>query len=190
MNEFAADVVPGNALSRRRFLVGSAMVGTLWASSSALLALAPSPVWALEMKNLDERAGRALLAVTRQIFPHATLDDAVYALVVKDLDAAAATADVKTLLVSGLKELDAAAGGDWLALDAAGKLAKVTATARNPFFEKIRGTAVVSLYNNELAFAHFGYQGEAFSKGGYLERGFSDLKWLPAPSATASPPSH
>ena len=129
MNDFVADGVPDNTLSRRQFLIGSALVGSLWASSSALLALAPSPVWALELKNLDERTGRALLAVTRQICPHATLDDAVYALVVKDLDAAAATAEVKKLLVSGLKELDTAAGGDWLALDDAGKLAKVTANA-------------------------------------------------------------
>ena len=63
----------------------------------------------------------------------------------------------------------------------------MSAIARNPFFEKIRSTAVVSLYNNELAFAHFGYEGEAFSKGGYLERGFNALTWLPAPSAEASP---
>ena len=56
-----------------------------------------------------------------------------------------------------------------------------------PFFEKMRATAVVSLYNNELAFAHFGYEGEAFSKGGYLNRGFNDLNWLPAPDQDASP---
>ena len=79
------------------------------------------------------------------------------------------------------------AGGDWLALASAARLAKVTKIARNPFFEKIRSTAVVALYNNELAFAHFGYQGEAFSKGGYLERGFNDLKWLAAPPIVASP---
>ena len=175
-------------ITRRQFLAGSAtLIGTLWASSSALLALAPSPVWALDLKAFDERTGRALLAVTRQIFPHENLDDAVYALVVKALDEGATTSADKALLTDGVKDLDQAAGGDWLALASAARLAEVTKIARNPFFEKIRSTAVVALYNNELAFAHFGYQGEAFSKGGYLERGFNDLKWLAAPPVVASP---
>ncbi len=175
-------------ITRRQFLAGSAtLIGTLWASSSALLALAPSPVWALDLKAFDERTGRALLAVTRQIFPHEHLDDAVYALVVKALDEGATTSADKALLTDGVKALDHAAGGDWLALASAPRLAEVTKIARNPFFEKIRSTAVVALYNNELAFAHFGYQGEAFSKGGYLERGFNDLKWLAAPPVVASP---
>lgn len=49
---------------------------------------------------------------------------------------------------------------------------------------------MVALYNNELAFAHFGYEGNAFpfqKGGGYLLRGFNDLKWLPNPTAQASP---
>jgi hypothetical protein len=179
-------------LSRREFLKGTGvLIGTLWASSGALLSLAPSPVWALEMKALGERTGKALLAFTRQIFPHAKLDDAVYALVVKDLDAeAAGDPAVKALLSEGAAGLDKAAGGDFAA--AKDKQAGITKSlAKNPFFEKVRGKAVVSLYNNELAFAHFGYEGNAFQKGGgYLQRGFNDLKWLPAPSAKASPPAY
>ena len=188
MNDFIADTDRGVSLARRRFLTTSSVIaGSLWASSSALLALAPGRVWALELKALDERSGRVLLQVARHIFPHAKLDDAVYAFVVRDLDGAAADAAVKAMLLDGVKQLDAAAKGDWLKLNDAARLAEVTKIARNPFFEKIRSTAVVSLYNNELAFAHFGYQGESFSKGGYLERGFNDLTWWPAPSAEASP---
>ena len=176
--------------SRREFLKGTGiLVGTLWASSTALITLAPSRVWALELKVLDERTGKTLLVFTRRIFPHAKLDDAVYALVVKDLDAeAAGNADVKKLLTEGAAGLDKAAGGDFAAA-AKDKQSEITASlAKNPFFEKVRGKAVVSLYNNELAFAHFGYEGNAFQKGGgYLLRGFNDLKWLPAPSAKASP---
>jgi hypothetical protein len=176
--------------SRREFLKGSGiLVGTLWASSTALITLAPSRVWALELKVLDERTGIVLLVFTRQIFPHAKLDDAVYALVVKDLDAeAAGSADVKNLLTEGAARLDKAAGGDFTAA-AKDKQSEITASlAKTPFFEKVRGKAVASLYNNELAFAHFGYEGNAFQKGGgYLQRGFNDLKWLPAPSVKASP---
>ena len=176
--------------SRREFLKGTGiLVGTLWASSTALITLAPSRVWALELKVLDERTGNALLVFTRQILPHAKLDDAVYALVVKDLDAeAASSADVKKLLTEGAAGLDKAAGGDFAAA-ANDKQSEITASlSKTPFFERVRGKAVISLYNNELAFAHFGYEGNAFQKGGgYLLRGFNDLKWLPAPSAKASP---
>ena len=176
--------------SRREFLKGTGiLVGTLWASSTALITLAPSRVWALELKALDERTGNALLVFTRQILPHAKLDDAVYALVVKDLDAeAAGSADMKKLLTEGAAGLDKAAGGDFTAA-AKDKQSEITASlAKTPFFEKVRSKAIVSLYNNDLAFAHFGYEGNAFQKGGgYLLRGFNDLKWLPAPSAKASP---
>jgi hypothetical protein len=178
-------------ITRRAFLKGTGvLLGTLWASSTALIALAPSRVWALELKALDERAGNDLLAFARQIFPHAKLDDAVYALVVKDLDTeAAGNADVNKLLTEGTAGLDKAAGGDFAAAPKA-KQAEITASlVKTPFFEKVRSKSVVSLYNNELAFAHFGYEGNAFQKGGgYITRGFNDLKWLPAPSAEASPP--
>jgi len=188
MKKFTAETDRGAAFSRRQFLTtSSVIVGTLWASSSAIIALAPGPVWALELKSFDERSGRVLMGVARCIFPHPALDDAAYAFVVRDLDVAAHDESVKTLLLDGIKHLDAAAAGDWLALDEGARLAQVTSIAHNPFFEKIRTTAVVSLYNNELAFAHFGYQGEAFGKAGYLERGFNDLTWLPAPPLAASP---
>jgi hypothetical protein len=178
-------------LTRRRLLIdGARLIGTLWASSGALLALAPSRTWALDLKALDARTSEMLLAMTRHIFPHPTLDDVVYALVVKALDAeAAANSGVGDVLREGAAQLDRAAGGDWLALADTAQLAAVTAIARKPFFEKVRGSAVVALYNNALAFAHFGYGGEAFSQGGYLERGFNDLTWLPAPPADASPPA-
>lgn len=188
MTTFTAGIKAG-PLSRREFLAGSTMlVGTLWASSSALIALAPGPVWALELQTFDPRTARVLLSVTRLIFPHPALDDAVYAFVVRDLDAAAAaTPAVRELLLAGIESLDLAAGGDWFTLTDLARLSQVTAIAHNPFFEKLRSTAVVSLYNNELAFAHFGYQGESFGNAGYLERGFNDLAWLPAAPAEASP---
>ena len=84
------DATPG--LSRREFLQGAGVLfGTLWASSGALLALAPSRAWALELKTFGANTGKSLLMLTRNIYPHDKLDDAVYALVVKDLDAEAGT---------------------------------------------------------------------------------------------------
>lgn len=176
-------------ISRRVFLKasGGVLAGTLAFASGPIALLAPSRSWAMPLDNLTTRQGEVLLAVTRQIFPHPDLEDAVYAYVVKSLDRKAQAADnldqrsaLGHTLDEGIAELDAAAGGDFLALDNAGRLEHLAPLAGTPFFEAIRGDAVVSLYDNPLAFAHFGYQG-AEGDGGYLTKGFNDLTWLPDP---------
>lgn len=175
--------------SRREFLKSSGRLsGSIWLSSSAIAALVPSTTWALELQKLSSSDGVSILQITRHIFPHESLDDAVYAFVVKDLDAlAAADSALATLLEQGVAALHAAAGGDWLKLDREQQLQHVTAIENTAFFEKLRATAVVSLYNNELAYAHFGYEGSSFEHGGYLNRGFNNLDWLPTPPPNASP---
>ena len=47
-----------------------------------------------------------------------------------------------------------------------------------PFFQAVRGDLVVSLYNQKEIWPIFGYEGESYSKGGYIERGFDDITWL------------
>ncbi len=175
--------------TRRDFLTTSGQLsGVLWLSSSAIAALAPGPAWALELTHFDTASGRALLQLIRVIFPHRDLDDAVYALAVKDLDrAAVADGALASLLAGGLATLDNAAQGDWLGVAPEGRLDVVESIAGSGFFVTVRARAVVSLYNNELAFAHFGYAGSAFEHGGYLERGFNDLNWLPPPPPHVSP---
>jgi hypothetical protein len=57
-----------------------------------------------------------------------------------------------------------------------------------PFFQSLRAQTLQVLYATPMAFRLFGYEGEAFSKGGYLTRGFNDLRWLPeVPLADSGP---
>ena len=190
MKTTAVTVDAPKGMSRRRFLkTGSGvLMGTLAATSGVLATMAPSRTWALSLSALSESEADGILKVTRAIFPHDTLDDAVYALVVKDLDAAAAKdANVAELLRGGLKMLDERASGNWAGLDHLARENLVTKLYGTEFFEKIRGTSVVSLSNNEMAWAHFGYEGPSYDMGGYFDRGFQDLDWLPDPDADASP---
>jgi hypothetical protein len=175
--------------SRRDFLKqGSGVIlGALVFSSGPIALLAPSKVWALELSALDEATGRALLRFARHLYPHDTMEDAVYAMVVKALDKAAADEGTKKLLVDGAAALDRAAGGDFLKQDPDRQLVAVKALEGTPFFAKVRGTCITALYDNPLAYAHFGYEGASWDKGGYLNRGFNDLKWLPEPPPEASP---
>ena len=59
------------------------------------------------------------------------------------------------------------------------RVAALPAVESTPFFKSVRATTLMTLYASPLVYAYFGYKGEAFSKGGYLLRGFNDLRWLP-----------
>jgi len=177
-------------LDRRRFLKGSGglLLGTLLFGSGPVALLAPSRSWAMEMNALDSDTGTRLLSVIRRIYPHDNMEDAVYAFSVKALDERAAKdPSVAALLKQGVADLDKRAGGKWSTLDHPHQLAILQDIQTSDFFTLVRGVTVTSLYSNELAYAHFGYEGASFPKGGYLMRGFNDLTWLPSPPADASP---
>ena len=175
-------------LVRREFLKGSGILMGTILTGSVLAALAPSPVWAVELTTLSQAQGKTLMAMGRVLYPHKKLPDAVYALLAKDLDAkAAADPATAALLKDGIASLDKASFGK---AGAARKLAIVKAMEGQPFFNTVRGQCVTSLYDNDMAFAVFGYPGSSWEKGGYLTRGFQDLRWLPAPTAEQSPPPY
>jgi hypothetical protein len=178
-------------LVRREFLKGSGiLMGTL-ASGSILASLAPSPVWAVELKTLTKAEGQTLMAMGRVLYPHKKLPDAVYAILAKDLDGSASgDAGAASMLREGISNLNALAGGNFAKTKADKQLAIVKGMEGSGFFNTVRGQCMSSLYNNDMAFAAFGYPGSAWEKGGYITRGFQDLKWLPAPSKEASPPAY
>jgi hypothetical protein len=175
-------------LTRRHLLRGSGVLMGSLAVGSSLALLAPSLVWAVELKTLSQAEGEALMAMGRVLYPHKKLPDAVYALLAKDLDGAATTdtAAAKQLR-EGIAALNAATGGNFAKADDAAKLKAVKAMEKQPFFGTVRGKCITSLYDNDMAYTAFGYPGSAWEKGGYITRGFQDLKWLPEPGKAASP---
>ena len=176
-------------LARREFLKGSGiLMGTLTAGS-VLAGLAPSTVWAVELKTLTKAEGETLMAMGRVLYPHKKLPDAVYSILAKDLDGSASgDPAAANMLREGVSNLNSLAGGNFAKAKADKQLAIVKGMEGSGFFGAVRGQCVTSLYNNDMAFAAFGYPGSAWEKGGYITRGFQDLKWLPAPSKEASPP--
>jgi hypothetical protein len=171
-------------LTRRDFLKGSGVLMGVLVAGTTVAALAPSPVWAVELKALSQAEGTAIMQLGRVLYPHAKLPDAVYALLAKDLDGAAAkTGELK----AGVAALDKACDGNFANASSAKKEAAVKAIEGTPFFNTVRGQCITSLYDNDMAYAALGYPGASWDKGGYITRGFQDLKWLPEPSAADSP---
>jgi len=168
---------PEQTLDRRSFLAltTGTITGVLIAGSP-LAALAPSRAWAVELNALTDAEGAALMAMTRTIAPHDRLEDAAYALVVKALDAdAARDAAALARLRAGIASL----GAGFASADEASRVAALKRVESSDFFQGVRVKTLQVLYSSPMAYAYFGYEGEAFSKGGYLTRGFNDLKWLP-----------
>jgi hypothetical protein len=162
-------------IPRRTFLAASGIVSGLLAAGGPLSLLAPGRAWALEMKALTSLQGATLMSAARTIAPHDGLEDAAYALVVKAIDAAAADGHVQAMLESGLAGL----GESFATQTEAARIAALKTVEKSAFFQFLRSSTLANLYSSAIAYAHFGYEGEAFSKGGYLTRGFNDLHWLP-----------
>ena len=165
-----------DVVDRRGFLKVTGVLTGYLAAGSPLALLAPSRAWALDLAAFSSEQGATLLTMARTILPHDGLDNAAYAAVVHSADAdAARDAAVRKLYSDGIASLGAgfASGSEEQRVAA---LKKIEPSA---FFQQFRVKALSVLYSTPFAYAHFGYEGEAFSKGGYLTRGFNDLRWLP-----------
>jgi hypothetical protein len=169
-------VSTSNSFPRRSFLAASGIVTGLLAAGGPLSLIAPGRAWALELKALTSSQGAALMSAARTIAPHDGLEDAAYALVVKAIDAAASADEhTRALVTSGLAGL----GENFASQTEAARIQALKTLEPSEFFQLLRSTTLANLYSSAIAYAHFGYEGEAFSKGGYLTRGFDELNWLP-----------
>lgn len=121
-----------------------------------------------------------LVRLLRVAYPHPTFPDGPYQRTAKSVQ----DADAEHLLPAGLSELDDLAGGDFGALSDAEATAAIERIADGAFFKLIHSTTVVALYDDREVWDLLGYEGPSFDKGGYLNRGFDDLDWLPAARIT------
>ena len=178
------------AMNRRRFLhlTGGTAAGAAMVAAGVGLTATSSGAWALGLSSLDAHQGKTLLKVARLVFPHDTLDDVYYAGVVQSLDGkAAANADLAAALADGVNALDSATAVPWIDLSDGYQIELLEGPGQ-ALLHTVKGDAVVSLYNNPLVWRHFGYEGPSAQHGGYINRGFDDLNWLPDPDEQASPP--
>ena len=123
--------------------------------------------------QVSEHALDTTLRVARVMFPHDMLPDIAYAKVVKALEA-----EVETI-EAGVAQLDDPT--PFLEFDEDRQLEVLRGFEGTDYFELVRSTAVVELYDNPLVWKAFGYEGPSAHLGGYLHRGFDDLDWLPDP---------
>jgi hypothetical protein len=165
-------------VSRRDMLKsGSAVVA---AATTMPLSIAK----AAEPATLSKASFATLVKMARDVYPHDKIADKYYAAVIEGLDQAAKDdAALKTLLEDGVAQLNEKAAGlkhgnyDGVSSEEE-RVAILKEIETTPFFQKVRGTMITGLYNNQELWPHFGYEGSSADKGGYINRGFDDIDWL------------
>ncbi|MCV3271354.1 twin-arginine translocation signal domain-containing protein [Roseobacter sinensis] len=166
------------AMTRRQLLKNSAAAGSAFVVGAGYLAGADA-AWATETSALEPRTMATLVQMARDIYPHDRVSDEYYVVAVKGYDTPEAAEEIEV----GIAMLDGAARGKGHGsyLDIGWERERVDVLRQieaSPFFQKIRGGLVTGLYNQKAVWPIFGYEGESFSQGGYLDRGFDDITWL------------
>ena len=170
--------------NRRVFIQGAAStVPAVAVATSTGLGVADA--WADNATTLPPATLKILVKVARDIYPHDTLADSYYITAIKPWDGKAAKDPaVKALLEDGVRRLDQDAQArhkvayvqvPW----EADRIVLLQGIEHTDFFKKLRSDLVVSLYNQEELWPKFGYEGSSAEHGGYINRGFNDIDWLP-----------
>jgi hypothetical protein len=152
--------------------------GASFAVGSGFVA-ASDAAWATEMNAMKPGSFATLVQMARDIYPHDHVADEYYVVAVKGYD----TPQEVEFPEAGIEMLNGAARGKGFAsyLDIGWERDRVEVLRGiedSDFFQRIRGGLVTGLYNQKEVWPFFGYEGESYSMGGYINRGFDDITWL------------
>lgn len=129
----------------------------------------------------ETTAVRALTVMVRAMFPHPSFPDGPYERCAETIHGAAQDdLRFRTQLEQGLRDLDGAGGAPFAELDDDAKLDVLRGMSSTEFFEGVRSRVITSLYDDREVWSLLGYEGPSYEQGGYVDRGFDDLDWLPA----------
>ncbi len=116
-----------------------------------------------------------LAGVAYDLFPFDDLDPMLYVTIaqrVLDLDNPAVTEALVMLQENN-------GSTPWLEADETQRIELLSMLEQGAFFSTMRATAIEVLFRNPEVFELLGYGGSAIEQGGYINRGFADITWLP-----------
>lgn len=152
----------------------------------APVAIPDGPQWAGALRHLDVDLAETLCAAVRTLYPHDALPIRVYHRVVAALDAAAGTSPTVTaLLAECARRLDADFPVAFRERSESYRVGALKAIEGSPAFRYLQRSVVRHLYDDIEVWQAFGYEGASHHLGGYVDRGFDDLDWLPPVPSSA-----
>lgn len=162
------------SMTRRELLKQSLAVGATFVIGASFVA-GSDAAWAMEAKHLKPETLAKLIQLARDIYPHDNIGDEFYVAAIKGYD----SKEKAAMIEAGIADLDKRAGGNYLNLGwEKQRVAILREIEDTSFFQTVRGGLVTGFYNQKAVWPMFGFEGESFSKGGYIDRGFNDINWL------------
>lgn len=118
--------------------------------------------------------------LARLLFPHDGLADDVYEEVAESVfDSLVTNPDSARPLDLADAALNAQVDGDWMAVGEARQIAALKSIDSEAYFGAILSALRAAFYNHPKVWAHIHYPGSSKEYGGYKQRGFDDIDWLP-----------
>ncbi len=124
--------------------------------------------------------GKVLSDVVYQLFPHERLSRDVYMQVTEQLgDSIGQSAELTAMMNNAMEVLSGNSQENWFALSERGKTEAIEKIQHTPFFQFVLNEALSGVYRHPLTWELLGYEGSSLEFGGYIDRGFNDIDWLP-----------
>jgi len=166
--------------ARRKLLQSAALILALVTTGArGLFARAQADSSATMPEHLDE----TLQQLARRLFPHDSLSADPYKEIATALISRASTdRELTELLQGGVARLDDGGSTSWLMQTEVRQIAAINRLEGGEFFRLVRTTTIEHLYRNKEVWKLLGYQGSSVEFGGYVDRGFDDIDWLPGES--------
>ena len=166
-------------ISRRSFIFG-AVASTVYTS-----------LWSINIAKAKISAGSnkedkdLLIKMVRTLYPHDRFPQGPYVRTTEDVIKKGNSSPEKAIMLQ--KGIDQLKNANFAKLNFEKSTKFLTNMGRTEFFEHVRGTSTVTLYNDKEVWKLLGYEGYSSDQGGYINRGFNDLDWLPEPRITEHP---
>ena len=148
-------------------------------------------LWSIDPAKAKITAGskkedkELLMKMVRTLYPHDRFPDGPYIRTTDDvINKGNSSPENAIMLQEGIDKLKS---DNFSKLDMKESTKYLTKMGRTAFFEHVRGTTTVTLYNDKEVWELLGYEGYSSDQGGYINRGFNDLDWLPEPSIEEHP---
>ena len=171
-------ITSSKGISRRELLKRCMVVGAGLAVGTGFVA-GSTAAWAMETKHVTPEEMATLIRMARDVYPHNHIPDEYYARAMKGYD----SADSKSSVSEGVQALNKLAQEkgytDYLSASwEHDRIEMLKSIEDSSFFQTVRGNLITGLYNQKEVWPLFGYEGESYSKGGYINRGYNDINWI------------
>jgi hypothetical protein len=144
------------------------------------LSIPPGPEWVNMLQTLNGADAETLVAVVQTLYPHNGVPVTLYRRVICHLDRLATTMpDAALTLEKFCKLLAQSWPIPFPELAGTYQIQTLQNLELTPEFFFVQRMAVRYFYDNVEIWAAFGYEGASVHLGGYIDRGFDDLAWLP-----------